>query len=122
VADELTKPELGYVKQPMRVEEIDNFSVEAIRQAAEEPRTWSVALAFSTKYDPPRLPFAFGRQGEAWDRRYFDFHHDLPPGLIARVLGGAVVWGAARKGEWVAVLRFERTPGPRQASLAGASR
>jgi len=122
VADELTKPELGYVKQPMRVEEIDNFSVDAVRQAAEGPRSWSVALAFSTKYDPPRLPFAFGRQGEAWDRRYFDFHHDLPPGLIARVLGGAVVWGAARKGEWVAVLRFERTPGPRQASLAGASR
>jgi hypothetical protein len=106
----------------MRVEEIDNFSVEAIRQAAEGPRAWSVALTFSTKYDPARLPFAFGRRGEAWDRRYFDFHHDLPPGLIARVLGGTVVWGAARKGEWAAVLRFERTPGPRQASLAGASR
>ena len=122
IADELTKPELGYVKQPFRVVEIDNFSVEAVRQAAETPRTWSVALAFSTKYDPARLPFVFGRRGEAWDRRYFDFHHDLPPGLIARVLGGTVVWGEAHKGEWVALLQFGSAPGAREASLAGASR
>lgn len=122
MADELRKPELGYVRQPIPVVQIDDFSADQVRIAAEMPQTWSVALAFSTKYDPARLPFLLGRRGEAWDRRFFDFHRDLPPGLIARVLGGTVDWGAAHKGEWVAVLRFERVPGAREAKLMGASR
>lgn len=122
IADELRKPELGYVRQPIPVVQIDDFSADQVRRAAEMPQTWSVALAFSTKYDPPRLPFLLGRRGEAWDRRFFDFHRDLPPGLIARILGGTVDWGSAHKGEWVAVLRFERVPGAREAELMGASR
>jgi hypothetical protein len=61
------------------------------------------------------LRFLFGRRSEAWDERYFDFHRDLLPGTIARVLGGRVVWGAAHKGQWVAVLRFDAAPGARQA-------
>lgn len=120
VADELTKPELGYVQRPVPVVEIDNFSMEEVRRAAEMPQTWSVALAFSTKYDPPRLPFVFGQRGEEWDRRYFDFHHDLPPGIIARVLGGRVAWGEAHKGEWVALLQFEYIPDARQARSTSA--
>lgn len=120
VADELSKPELGYVQHPVPVVKVDNFSVEEVRRAAEMPQTWSVALAFSTKYDPARLPFVFGRRSEAWDRRYFDFHHDLPPGLIARVLGGTVAWGAAHKGEWVAVLRFERAPARQFGAVSSA--
>lgn len=115
VADELTKPELGYVQRPVPVVSIDNFSTAEVRRAAEMPQTWSVALAFSTKYDPARLPFVFGRRGETWDRQYFDFHHDLPPGVIARVLGGRVAWGEAHKGEWVALLQFEYIPDARQA-------
>jgi len=121
-ADELTKPELGYVQRPVPVVEIDNFSAEEMRRTAELPQTWSVALAFSTKYDPARLPFVFGSRGEAWDSRYFDFHRDLPPGIIARLLGGRVAWGEAHKGEWVALLQFEYIPDARQARSAGAGR
>jgi hypothetical protein len=120
VSDELRKPELGYVTQPVPAVEIDNFTVEQIEKLATMPENYSAALVFSTKYDPPRLPFLFGRRSEAWDERYFDFHHDLMPGTIAHVLGGTVVWGEAHKGQWVAVLRFERQPGAREAQLAGA--
>jgi hypothetical protein len=117
VSDELRKPELSYVRQPVAVFEIDNFSAVAVAKALKNPQAYSAALIFSTKYDPARLPFFLGRRGEAWDERYFDFHRDLPPLTIARVLGGAFVWGEAHKGQWAAVLSFERTPGPRPASL-----
>lgn len=114
VSDELRKPELGYVRQPVPVVEIDNFSAEALSRARNLPHDYSAAVIFSTKYDPARLPFFLGRRSEAWDERYFDFHRDLAPGVIARVLGGTMVWGEARKGQWVAVLRFEE-PGAREA-------
>lgn len=121
-SDELRKPELGYVRQPVPVVEIDNFSAEKVAEAAVMPQGYSAALVFSTKYDPPRLPFFLGRLSERWDERYFDFHRDLPPGAIARVLGGTVVWGAAHKGQWAAVLRFEHAPGPREAKISEPGR
>jgi hypothetical protein len=103
------------VQQPVRVVAIENFSAEQIAAAMKTPEDYSAALVFSTKYDPPRLWLSLGRTNEQLDTRYFDFHRDLPPGMIARVLGGRVVWGAERKGQWVAVLRFART-GPSEAS------
>jgi 4-amino-4-deoxy-L-arabinose transferase-like glycosyltransferase len=104
--DELTKPELGYVQAPVPVVAIGNFSAAEIARARELPQDYGAVLAFSTKYDPPRLLFDLGRKNEQFDTRYFDFHRDLPPGLIARLLGGQVVWGEERKGQWVAVLRM----------------
>ena len=118
VSDELRKPELGYVQQPVPVVEIDNFTAAAVGQARTLPQDYSAALVFSTKYDPPRLPFFLGRRSEHWDERYFDFHRDLPAGVIARALGGTVVWGEQRKGQWAAVLRFERGTGAREAQLS----
>jgi hypothetical protein len=79
-------------------------------------------VVFSTKYDPLRLPFFLGRRSEAWDERYFDFHRDLPPRMIAQALGGTVVWGEAHKGQWVAVLSFERAPGAREACISEPGR
>jgi hypothetical protein len=113
--DELTKPELGYVKEPVPVVAIENFSAEEIEKAASRPEDYSAALVFSTKYDPPRLWLGLGRRNEQFDTRYFDFHRDLPPGIIARALGGRVVWRAERKGQWAAVLQFTRQPGAREA-------
>jgi hypothetical protein len=112
-SDELSKPELGYVTKPMPVVTIANFSAPEIQKAAGEPQTWTAALLFSTKYDPPHLWLELRRWNEPFDTRYFDFHHDLSPGTIVRLLGGQVVWGESRKGQWVAVLRFASGPGPR---------
>lgn len=106
--DELSKPELGYVKTPMQVASIDNFSLPQIEKAAQLADPYTVGLIFSTKYDPPRLPFSLGRRNEALDTRFFDFHRDLPPEIIARLLGGKVVWRADRQGQWAAVLHFNR--------------
>lgn len=113
--DELTKPELGYVKRAMPVVGIANFSTEEIGKAAEMRDRFTAVLVFSTKYDPPRGLWSLGRRNEAFDEKYFDFHRDLPPGVIARVLGAEVVWGEERKGQWAAVLRMENGRGAREA-------
>ena len=113
VSDELTKPELGYMRRPVSVVTINNFSLPQIQRAA-TLSGYTVGIIFSTKYDPPHLPFSLGPRNERLDRRYFDFHRDLPPEAIASMLGGKVVWHAERKGQWAAVLHFDR---PQEARL-----
>jgi hypothetical protein len=106
-SDELTRPELGYMRQPVSVISVDNFSLPQIQRAV-TLSGYTVGLVFSTKYDPPHLPFSLGARNEKLDRRYFDFHRDLPPEAIAGLLGGKVVWREERKGQWAAVLHFDR--------------
>ena len=104
MTDELSHPELGYVKHSWDVVAIDDFSAGQIARAAEEPQAYSAALVFSTKYDPDspleRL------SGEDLDERYFGLHHDLPPELIARQLGGDLVWRRDDDGMWIALIHF----------------
>jgi len=106
MSDELTRPELGYVKKPWDVCDIDDFTADEIARAAAEPEKYSAALVFSTKYDPP-LAFP-SLSGEALEERYFGLHHDLPPELIAQQLGGALVWERRDDGMWIALIRFNR--------------
>ena len=56
MTDELTRPELGYVKQPYDVFTGSTISPRRrLTAAAAEPEKYSAALVFSTKYDPPSL-------------------------------------------------------------------
>jgi len=107
VSDELSHPELGYVKQAWDVCPIDDFTEAQIDRAAEEPQKYSAALVFSTKYDPPPL-VDFWPFSESLDERYFGLHHDLPPGLIARQLRGTLVWRMDARGFWIALIGFNR--------------
>ena len=118
--DELTKPELGYVKKPWEVCAIDDFSDAQIARAAAEPEKYSAALVFSTKYDPPRPMLSLG--GEALDERYFGLHHDLPPERIAQALNGTLVWERRDAGMWIALLRFNRQVEARLETAAPALR
>jgi 4-amino-4-deoxy-L-arabinose transferase-like glycosyltransferase len=108
VTDELTRPELGYLRQPFAVCRIEDFTARQIARAAQEPGEYSAALVFSTKYDPPRLPLSLGRWGEALDERYFGLYHDLPPEEIALELHGVLVWKQEDHGLWIALIRFNR--------------
>ncbi len=108
VTDELSRPELGYLKQPYDVYRLEDFTAEQIGRAAQEPEKYSAALVFSTKYDPPVLPLSLGPRSEAMDERYFGLHHDLPPETIAHQLGGALVWKSEQQGQWIALIRFNR--------------
>ncbi|MFZ0744379.1 MAG: glycosyltransferase [Terracidiphilus sp.] len=108
VTDELTKPELGYLKEPYEVFRLEDFTLGQIDRAAAEPGRYSAALVFSTKYDPPSLPLSLGSKSEALDERYFGLHHDLPPEVIAAKLGGKMVWEGEDHEMWIALIRFNR--------------
>ena len=80
-SDELNRPFLGYVAQPLTVVRVENFSAEEILRAQQQPESFDAVVAFSTKYEPPRSLF---RRIPGWTRvqtRYFDFHQDLPRGI-----------------------------------------
>ena len=108
VSDELTRPELGYLKQPWNVYRIEDFTPAQIVRAASEPEKYTVALVFSTKYDPPAPLLSLGPMSAAMDERYFGLHRDLPPEEIAKALGGTMVWKQEDQGQWIALIRFER--------------
>jgi hypothetical protein len=106
MSDELTRPELGYLKTPYDVYRLEDFSEGQIERAAAEPEKYSTALVFSTKAEPARPLFNFGQ--ESLDERFFGLHHDLSPEVIAHQLGGTLEWKKEDQGQWVALIRFER--------------
>jgi hypothetical protein len=108
MTDELTKPELGYVKNPFETVPIEDFTEGQIARAASQSGRYSAALVFSTKYDPPSALFTFGPRGRALDERYFGLHSDLSPEQIAAELHGTLVWQREDHGLWVALIRFEQ--------------
>ena len=106
-SDELNREWLGYVHQPMHVVRIENFSLEPVQAATASATPYDVALVFSTKYEP-----AFNVGGwPPWVRlrtQFFDYHRDLPPDVIAQMLGARVVMQEHRGAQWIAVLVIER--------------
>ncbi len=108
VTDELTRPELGYLKTPYDVCPIADFTEQQIDLAAAEPEKYSTALVFSTKYDPPSPLLSLGKKSEAIDQQYFGMHHDLPPEVIAQRLHGDLEWEHQDHGMWIALIRFDR--------------
>jgi len=105
---EVTQPFLGYVRQPLRVVRIEDFSPEDVLAAAEERARFDVVLAFSTKYEPPHPLVESPRWWERLKARFFGYHRDSPPAFIAQVLNGNVVFREQRQGQWVAVIELER--------------
>jgi hypothetical protein len=105
---EITQPFLGYVRQPLRVVRIEDFSPEEVLAAAQERTRFDVVLAFSTKYEPPDPLVESPRWWERLKARFFGYHRDLPPALIAQVLSGNVVFKEQHQGQWVAVIELER--------------
>jgi hypothetical protein len=104
---ELTSPWLGYITRPMKVVQIEDFSLEQVLSAAEIRDKYDVALVFSTKYDPPNALRGWTRWQDL-KRRFFDYHVDLPPAAAARMLDGRIVFAEERQQQWVAVIEIEK--------------
>jgi len=107
-SDELTRPFLGYVRQPLTVVRIENFSPLEIERAAQATDQFDVVFLFTTKWEPPhpllqRLAFGKGLQ-----ERFFDYHEDVSPKVAADILGGRVVRYLNRNNEWVAIIAIEK--------------
>src|SRR3984885_4023190 len=106
-SDELTRPWLGYVAHPFPVLRVEDFSAAQIALASLARGHFSVALVFSTKYQPPH-PLL--EDWAAWQRlkeRFFGFHHDLLPDEIAQRLGGRIVYHKELNGQWIAVISLD---------------
>ena len=104
---ELSQPWLGYVTRPMRVVQIENFTLEELMSAAKQRPRFDAALVFSTKYEPlhPLLP-----RWQAWERikaEFFGYYRDVPPAAAAQLLGGRLVYSEMRQGQWVGVIELE---------------
>lgn len=107
-SDEITQPYLGYIRSPLRIVRIEDFSLDQVEGAAQERSRFDVALVFSTKYEPPRPLLD---RWAAWERvkaRFFGFHRDVPPSVAAQILGGRVVFIEKSTGQWVAVIEVEK--------------
>jgi hypothetical protein len=107
-SDELSRPFLGYVARPLGVVRLENFTAGEILRAAQQPESFDTVVAFSTKYAPPRGIFQLIPGWTRLQTRYFDFHQDLPPVAIARLLHGRIVWQDASPGEWIAVIEIDK--------------
>jgi hypothetical protein len=117
--DELTRPYLGYVRQPFQVLSVRDFTVEEIFRARQMSSQYQVAYLFSTKYEA--APLFRSETWEKLNRRFFDYHRDVPPDLAAEFLRGKIVFSARSRAEWVAVLELEK-PSTFAAIASGSSR
>jgi 4-amino-4-deoxy-L-arabinose transferase-like glycosyltransferase len=106
--DELTKPFLGYVSQPLRITRIEDFSAEQLATAAQSPETFNVALVFSTKNEPDRQLLLRWSWWRGLSEKYFGYHRDLRPETAALVLNGKIVWEGKRGRQWAAVIECPR--------------
>jgi hypothetical protein len=103
---EISQPSLGYVTRPMRVLQIENFTVEEMISAADLRAKFDVALVFSTKYDPHHSMLENWRGWQRMKTEYFDYHRDVPPAAAAQLLGGRLVYADGRNGQWVGVIEM----------------
>jgi 4-amino-4-deoxy-L-arabinose transferase-like glycosyltransferase len=104
-SDELARPWLGYVAQPVRILRMENFSFEQLQAAAEVRGRYQLAFVFSTKEEPRLL--VNPRWWERLQARYFGYHFDLPPEQAAQMLGGRIVYQQKRGAQWVAVIALD---------------
>ncbi len=107
-SDELTRPFLGYVKQPLTVVRIENFSPLEMEHAAQVTEQFDVAFLFTSKWEPPHPLFASLPFGKRLQERFFDYHQDLSPQLAADLLGGRLVQYRNRNNEWIAIIAIEK--------------
>jgi hypothetical protein len=114
-SDEITQPYLGYVKHPLRVVRIEDFSLDEVAGAAQERSRFDVALVFSTKYEPAHPLLDRWRAWERVKTRFFGFHRDVPPAVAAQILGGRVVFIEKSTGQWVVVIELEKVYEARRA-------
>jgi len=112
--DELTKPFLGYVKQPMSVVRIADFSYEQLQLGRMASGEYDVALLFSTKQTPQTSLLDRWPWWERVSHNYFGFHRDLSPQAAAETLGGRITWEERRGRQWVAIVNFDRMENARR--------
>ncbi len=114
VTTDLFKPELGYVRHPIKAVALEDFTRPSLQPfIAETANTgiasYDTAIVFTTHFVDPNLRRYLINHPNTRRGREFATNHDLTPQEIANLLGGTVVASFDQHGEWAAVLRFNRS-------------
>ena len=113
-SDEMTRPFLGYVKQPLDVIRVENFSEAEMERVARATGEFDIVFLFTTKWEPPRPLLQSLAFGEALQKRFFDYHEDMTPDRAAAMLGGRILQYENRNNEWVSIVAIERVENARR--------
>jgi 4-amino-4-deoxy-L-arabinose transferase-like glycosyltransferase len=114
VTADIFNPYLGYVTKPMKPVALEDFTRPSIEKiAADTANTntarYDTAIVFTTHFLEPGFRRWLEHHPDTLRGKQFAREHDLTPQEIAALLGGQVVWQDNRRGEWAAVLRFNRS-------------
>jgi hypothetical protein len=112
-SDELNRPFLGYVNQPMTVVSMENFTAPQILAAAQQRDLFDYVYVFNTKYDPPRNILSRIAWWNGVQKKFFDYHQDLRPEQIAILMQGRIIWQKQRGGQWAAIIALEHAQNAR---------
>jgi hypothetical protein len=112
-SDELNRPFLGYVKQPMTVVSTANFTAPQMLAAAQQRELFDYVFVFNTKYDPPRNILSRIGWWNGVQKKFFDYHEDLHPEQIAMLMQGRIIWQKQRGGQWAAIILIEHVQNAR---------
>ena len=121
-SDELTRPYLGYVTQPMRVFRIEDFTAEQLMAASDLRNNFDVALVFSTKCEPPHPWFERWQRWQQWKTQFFGYHRDVPAAAAAQILGARLVYDETRHGQWASVIEVDREEEAQAKPVIGGTR
>ena len=100
--DELAKPWLGYVHQPLRVVAVQGFAASEISPSV-EPESFDLLYLYSRRWEPPgnwvaRFPLWLRLQG-----RYFDYHPQLETEALAARYHLRLHAEIVLRGQWVRI-------------------
>lgn len=96
--NELTDPSLGYLRRPIAVAPVENFSASALRGRRLAPGQY--ALLYMRVYRPPHSWLRRWPQWLHWKERYFGYRPPESVQILLRQIGGRPVWRAAAHGQW----------------------
>ena len=113
-SDELTRPYLGYVKQPLTVVSASRTSPRPRSRAPRTPPMNSISATCSAPSGSRRIrcceSLTFGKRLQ---ERFFDYHEDLSPQAAAGILGGRVTMYVNRNNEWIGLIGIEKVENAR---------
>ncbi|HVP49102.1 MAG TPA: hypothetical protein VMT32_21060 [Bryobacteraceae bacterium] len=102
LASAFRRPEFGYVRHPLNIREIPNFSAASVAPLAGE--NVEVLVLYSETWDPMAL-----MQNKKWTdflRRYYDYEPPVDSNELRVLLGARSVARWTRHGQWVEI--YER--------------
>lgn len=97
--DELRQPALGYVRRPLRVAQVDDFTPPCFARA---PR-FDVLYLYSRKWDPTDNWLTSLRPLRAISQQFYDYQPAARPGELAPRFHLRLVKEFDRKGQWVKI-------------------